>query len=1005
MSTIKILVVEDELVVARDLRNRLTHLGYDPVASTATAEEGIKLAEALQPDLVLIDIHLAGSMDGVDGGGLIQKQFSIPVVFLTAYSDDATLERAKVKEPFGYIIKPFQDRELRTTIEMALYKAKMDRSLRESEEKYRTLFHTMGEGMVLHEMLWNQQQDCPVDYRILECNPAFETQTGLSATKAKGMLASEFYGVSPAPYLDTYAEVVRTSQPRTFETYFAPLQRHFIVSVFVPKPGWFATLFLDITARKQTEKALEEETNRRRALFEQSPVGILTIDPANGRILEFNAAAHRQLGYSRKEFGRLSISDVEAQETPEETKARIEGVVRDGHTDFETCQRTRQGELRNVQVTAHLVEVLGRKIYQCFWRDITERKKAEIALQESQETFSRAFHAGPLLMAIRDLETNLYVEVNEKCLTLSGYTRDEIIGRTPEQVGWTDPKVREQLREQLQRNGRILDFETTLRKKDGTLLNCLYSATIVTVRGRKHLISISLDITERKRVEIELRKLSQAVEQSPVSIVITDPQAAIEYVNPKFTQLTGYTLDELRGQNSRQLKGDNTSPEEYRRLWETITQGKQWQGQFHNRKKNGFLYWEQATISPILDAQGRITHFLAVKEDITERKRLEDQLRQAQKLESIGQLAGGVAHDFNNILAAIMMNMSLLQLSLGQDAEIQSTIQELMVESQRAANVVRQLLLFSRRSAIETKLLDLNDVVVNLLKMLGRLIGEHINMVFERQASLPTVEADPGLMEQVLMNLCVNARDAMANGGTLTISLELVQVEALRIRAHPGVKPGHFVCLSVGDTGCGIDEVMIQHIFEPFFTTKEVGRGTGLGLATVHGIVGQHKGWVEVESNVGAGSTFRVFLPAADQQPCDSAPIDKTELQRGHETILLVEDDASVRRGTAQSLRYLGYQVLDAADGLAALNLWSEYHQQVDLLLSDMVMPHGMTGLDLAEKLLKDKPGLKVIIASGYNAERLTHSLLSEKQIIRVQKPLRLESLSRIIRECLDRKV
>ncbi len=398
-------------------------------------------------------------------------------------------------------------------------------------------------------------------------------------------------------------------------------------------------------------------------------------------------------------------------------------------------------------------------------------------------------------------------------------------------------------------------------------------------------------------------------------------------------------------------------------------------------------------------------------QEVTERKRseaekakLESQLHQAQRMESVGQLAGGVAHDFNNVLAAMMMRLSLLQSNPTLDSETRETLDELMHDAKRAASMTRQLLLFSRRSVMELHLLDLNELVSTLLKMLGRLIGEHIVVRFERRDGLPALQADRGMIEQVIMNLAVNARDAMQKGGEITIRIEDLEVDAARVLPYPQVQPGRFLCLSVADTGCGMDDATRGRIFEPFFTTKETGKGTGLGLATVHGIVAQHKGWVEVESEFGKGATFHVFLPASSMQIPQAASAAEAAPIKGHETILVVEDEVGLRRLVAEGLRRLGYSVYEAANGQAAIRIWQERPAQFDLLFSDMVMPEGLTGLDLAEKLKKEKPGLKVVISSGYSAEMAANGRSAIDGITYLQKPYQLEPLSRVVRDCLDGK-
>jgi CheY-like chemotaxis protein len=320
--------------------------------------------------------------------------------------------------------------------------------------------------------------------------------------------------------------------------------------------------------------------------------------------------------------------------------------------------------------------------------------------------------------------------------------------------------------------------------------------------------------------------------------------------------------------------------------------------------------------------------------------------------------------------------------------------------------LTRQLLLFSRRSVMQVQALDVNEVVENLLKMLRRLIGEHINLEWRSRSQLPQVMADVGMLEQVVMNLVVNARDAMAKGGQLVLATDSVQLQpeqARQIQAHPGARPGRFVCLSVTDTGSGMTQAVQKRIFEPFFTTKEAGKGTGLGLATVYGIVSQHQGWVTVESEVGKGSIFRVFLPVADKVVAGVSKNPKGELVRGgSETVLLVEDDAAVRKTTGGFLRRWGYQVLEAGNGPEALNVWQTHQREVDLLFTDMVMPAGVSGLELAERLRAAKPELKVIISSGYSTELLHHGAAVLEGVHYAPKPCPPADLAAAIRRCLD---
>ena len=512
-------------------------------------------------------------------------------------------------------------------------------------------------------------------------------------------------------------------------------------------------------------------------------------------------------------------------------------------------------------------------------------------------------------------------------------------------------------------------------------------------------------LEERDHAEKTLRKISRAVEQSPVSIIITDAAGNIEYVNPKFTEVTGYTPPEIQGRNPRILKSGKTPAEDYRNLWQTITSGKEWRGELINRRKNGNHYRESVCISPVFDTGGSITHFVAVKEDITEFRALEEELRLAQKLEAVGQLAAGVAHDFNNVLAAILLNLSLLVFEDGPrlSKDTRARLQELENEAHLAAGLTRQLLLFSRREILDARPVDLTPQIHGLSKMLKRLIGEDVDLFLQVQSEALWLMADAGMMDQVLMNLCVNARDAMPRGGQITLGARRVEIDAEQAGKTPGARPGPFVCLTVADSGCGMDEDTCSHIFEPFFTTKEVGKGTGLGLATVYGIVKQHEGWIHVSSALGRGTTFEIYLPALRQAPQPAtSDIDRPPVRGGSETLLLVEDNPTLRRLEAVGLRRFGYVVWEASNAKETLQLWREHQDRIALLLTDAVLPGALTGVDLAERLLQQKQTLKVIVTSGYGSERSGPEKLAALGITYLAKPFEIEALAATVRSCLD---
>lgn len=806
----------------------------------------------------------------------------------------------------------------------------------------------------------------------------------------------------------------------------------------------------DITGMREAREALAAREQIFSSIVEQATDAIAVVDGATARFVEFNTTAHEGLGYSREEFRGMSVLDVQAEQTGEEIAATISLARRDGVAIFETTHRHRDGGIRDVRVSVRPLDLHGRDYVASVWTDITDRKRAESRAAHDRIRIEFLLHLHRVAPQMADGELHEHVMGMAVRLTESTVGFVHTLGPGSESAlltSWADSTCARFLADPgpmfaVQGDG---PWQNCIRRQTPVLCNdgshsppsgalpqgqpplrrfmsipVIQDARVVMVVsvGNKagpyteddlaQLQVVSNEfhkILSQRAVQNQLRQLSRAVEQSPASVVITDLSGTIEYANPSFTRISGYSLEEVLGRNPRVLNSGGLPREHYRQLWETILSGRVWQGEFQNRKKNGELHWESASVSPITDPTGRITHFVAVKEDITERKRLESQLLQAQKLEGVGQLAGGVAHDFNNIIAAIMMHLGLLQMHPHLDHETVEALKELEGEARRAASLTRQLLMFSRRSVLAVQPQNLNDLVANLLKMLGRLIGENIKLCFESANPLPPVEADAGMLEQVLMNLVVNARDAMPRGGVITIATSCLELDPETAAHAPDRRPGRFVRLTVADNGTGMDDATLKRIFEPFFTTKEAGKGTGLGLATVHGIVAQHRGWVEVDSAVGRGTTFQIFLPAMITAPSSAPDEDAPSaepLKRGRETILVAEDEPTMRRVLCRMLRSLGYRVHEAENGQEAMRIWQRTHAEIDLLLTDMVMPEGLTGLELAERLQASRPGLKVIISSGYSAEIVHSGVPTRSGITYLPKPYDERTLADTVRSCLD---
>lgn len=527
----------------------------------------------------------------------------------------------------------------------------------------------------------------------------------------------------------------------------------------------------------------------------------------------------------------------------------------------------------------------------------------------------------------------------------------------------------------------------------------------LSIDENRGVVVMHLNVTDRVKAEEDKSRLAAAVEQSDETIVITDTTGKILYANPAFERSTGYSIAEALGGNPKILKSGQHGSEFYREMWQTLTEGKVWSGHITNRRKDGALYNESVSITPIQDLHGNIVNYVGVKRDVTRELQLEAQLRQSQKMEAIGQLAGGIAHDFNNILAVIMMQSEVAQMEEQVPESVSEALGEIMAAAEKAANLTRQLLTFSRRQTAELKVMNLNEVIQNLSKMLQRVIREDISLKLNLNESPLLVEADAGMLEQVLMNLSVNARHAMPNGGSLSVSTFLRNFKDGELDNEIEFSPGNYIGLKVADTGCGMSKETINRIFEPFFTTKSIGEGTGLGLSTVFGIVKQHKGWIHVESQLGKGSVFEIYFPPSSKntQLKSDSILKNAEKSKGNETILLVEDELSLRQVARAVLANSGYEALEAADGAEALQVWEQNSSRISLLLTDVTMPNGLDGIELARLLLEQNPDLKVIIMSGYNEnlQRLKEFFKNDNVHL-LQKPFSGDRLLSVVRQCID---
>ncbi len=517
------------------------------------------------------------------------------------------------------------------------------------------------------------------------------------------------------------------------------------------------------------------------------------------------------------------------------------------------------------------------------------------------------------------------------------------------------------------------------------------------------LLGVTRDVTERRQVNAEMQLQSSALNAAADAIVITDRGGTILWVNSAFVTLTGYTADEAVGRNPRALvKSGLHDRAFYQNMWDTILAGRAWRGELTNRRKDGTRYLEEQTITPVrASPTAQITHFVAVKRDISAQRELEAQFLQSQKMETVGRLAGGVAHDFNNLLTVINGTAELMLLGAGSDDPATAELQAIADAGQRAAQLTRQLLAFSRKQMLQVEPLDLSAAVNEMQSMVRRMVGEDVALVLQLADNLDLVRADPGQLDQVILNLVVNARDAMPRGGTLTISTRNVEFAGASESAQASLQAGRHVLLSIQDTGVGMDDATREQIFEPFFTTKEMGRGSGLGLSTVYGIVRQSGGSIGVTSEPGSGTTFNIFLPSVDAAERPHPAARPAAGNSGTETVLVVEDEPALRRLSERALQKAGYVVLTAGTAEEGAATLEAQRGRVHLLLTDIVLP-GMSGRELAAQVAPLHPGLRVLFTSGYTDDTVLRHGVSTHTAMFLPKPFTVEELVRKVREVLD---
>jgi len=759
----------------------------------------------------------------------------------------------------------------------------------------------------------------------------------------------------------------------------------------------------------RSRKGLVQPAQLFRVVAETATEAIITIE-SQSTILFVNKAAERVFGHSISEMLHQPVTMLMPYYHRETLPAAVGRSLQPGenHSSWAALRLTglhRSG--REFPLEVSLGEhVYGKtRIFTGIFRDISEREQSETALRHSQQKYASMVHSSPDAITLRSLPDRRYLEVNDGFTHLTGYAAEEVLGKTPTELDlWVEREPHQSTLQQVETQGKVQGEEFRFRTKAGEIRYGRVSAARIEINGQPCVLSVTHDITDRKRAEDKLQAseahFRSLVHDAPYGIYRVTLDGQFLHVNPALVTMLGYDSEEDLMQHNREedIYRDPRARELLvKEHWSKNDFGAveaEW------RRKDGKIINIRMTGHLVLEKDTSLAFFEVFAEDTTERRSLETQLLQSQKMEAIGRLAGGIAHDFNNLLGVILGHSEILEQQVGANSRLRKSVEATRSAAERAAALTMQLLAFSRKQVIEPTVINLNSSVVEVQKLLHRVIGEHIELAIKLQPDLGLVKADTGQISQILMNLAVNSRDAMPSGGTLAIETADADLDDTYVRQHLGAKPGPFVMLAVSDTGIGMDPDVLAHIFEPFFTTKEVGKGTGLGLSMVYGIVKQNNGYIMAYSEPGRGTTFKIYFPRTAESLPAPHKLEK-EIPTGHETILVVEDESALRELTSALLEEAGYTVLESSGVDDAIAMASDSRQKIDLLLTDIVMPR-LDGRELASRLVGIRPTLKILFMSGYTDDVLVHRGAFVRGAMLVQKPFTRSTLLRKVRETLD---
>ncbi len=968
----------------------LTAVGHRVVRARTTREALVR-AQAAAPDIVLLD----GPFSARVSSALVTRlraqpaTATIPIILLDASSSPSN--------------------RLAALGQLGLDSVRNPASHAQGEQPYRALFQHSVSGIALHEIV-TDPEGRPIDYVFLDVNPAFEELMGLRRERVLGRRATEVLpGDQQAGVIEVFGRVALTGEPARFNQHSPPLDRYYDVEAFGWGHGRFAAVFTDVTQQRRADEQLRLQS----AALEAAANAIVITD-REGRITWANSAFSELTGWSLDEVRGLSPRVLKSGQHDSEFYQELWQTILAGQVwQGEMVNRRKDGSFYYEEQTITPVRSTGRGEITNFVGvkvDVSERRAAREALLHSERRHRRLAEAAHDDIFIVDREGRV-LYLNAAGATRLGKLAADVVGKPLDEV--LPPEVAARF---LRNVERVLASGEDLYVEDRSLINGreVWSGTWLTPLtgeggGVESVEAVSRDTTTRVAAEQALRASEQRYrslfERNLAGVYRTTLEGRIVECNDAFARIFGYASGaELRGLSAGDLYATPALRREF--VERLLSEGTLVNQESEGRRKDGASVWMLENATLVREEGGPFIEGTIV--DVTERKTLERQLGQAQKMEAVGHLAGGVAHDFSNILNVIGGYSELAVTRTDEHSLVRPYLEEIRRAAGRATNLIRQLLAFSRGQIVVPSLLDLDEVVRGLEEMLRRLLPESIELVTSLRASPSLVKADRGQLEQVIVNLAVNARDAMPQGGRLVIETTRADLDQAYCRRHVGTTPGPHVMLTMTDTGVGMDAQTQARIFEPFFTTKEAARGTGLGLATVYGVVRRAGGSIWVYSEPGRGTVFKTYLPRAEGErgtaeaprPAEIAP---TEVPRGTETILVVEDDEALRALARELLVSLGYTVLDARHGAEALELSSAHGGRIDLLMTDLVMPH-IDGQELARRLTAARPETRVVFVSGYAEDDKIRGKIPASRVAFLQKPYTAAALGTTIRQLLDRR-